>query len=128
MELLGSWDNFAKPWEMKRDSRRGWGNWTGCHRFSDVIYDGDAAGFHEKCDGGLKMGGTYWYYVSISALSSGQPTHDPSIGLTEMKNITTRPSHLQPPALYFQASFLMFLRYPSKDDSLVEVDHLRYRL
>lgn len=64
VELLGSWDNFSEPWEMKRDSRRGWGHWAGCHKFRDIICDGDASGMHEKRDGGLKMGGTYWYYVS----------------------------------------------------------------
>jgi hypothetical protein len=68
VELLGSWDNFAEPWEMRRDSRRGYGCWTGCHRFSNIVYDGDSNGFHEKREGGLKMGGTYWYYVSFEIL------------------------------------------------------------
>jgi hypothetical protein len=44
----------------------------------------------------------------------------------EMKNIMTPPSHLQLPVPYFQVNILMFLRYRSKDDLLVEVDHLRY--
>ncbi|KAF2671387.1 hypothetical protein BT63DRAFT_412424 [Microthyrium microscopicum] len=75
VELWGSWDNFSEPWEMKRDSRRGWGNWTGCHKFRNIIYDGDSSGFHEKRDGGLKMGGTYWYYYRIDG---HEEYYDPS--------------------------------------------------
>lgn len=64
---------------MKRDSRRGHGNWTGCHTFRDIICDGDVAGIHEKRDGGLKMGGTYWYFVSdIGVLYSPQYPDCPS--------------------------------------------------
>lgn len=52
---------------MKRDRRRGNGIWTGCHKFRNIICDGDSNGIHEKRDGALKMGGTYWYYVSSRA-------------------------------------------------------------
>ena len=61
---MGSWDNFSRPWEMVRDNRRGRGHWTGCHAFRNIVCDGDATGIHERRDGALKMGGTYWYYVS----------------------------------------------------------------
>lgn len=54
---------------MKRDSRRGHGYWTGCHTFRDIICDGDLADIHERRDGGLKQGGTYWYFVRLRFLN-----------------------------------------------------------
>ena len=65
VELLGSWDNFSKPYQMRRDARRGASCWSGCYRFEDIICDGDIVQHDEKRSGGLKMGGTYWYYVSV---------------------------------------------------------------
>lgn len=65
VELLGSWDNFSTPYGMERDRRRGRGVWTGCHTFHDIICDGDERGIHEKRAGGLKMGGTYWYFYRV---------------------------------------------------------------
>jgi hypothetical protein len=53
---------------MTKDSRRGHGIWSGCHTFRDIICDGDSD-IHEARNGGLKMGGTYWYFVSLSTLS-----------------------------------------------------------
>jgi len=51
---------------MERDSRKGFGHWTGCHTFKDIICDGDVdASSVSKRDGGLKQGGTYWYYVCL---------------------------------------------------------------
>ena len=47
---------------MELDRRRGGGYWTGCHQFHDIICDG--ADIHEPRVGGLRMGGTYWYFVS----------------------------------------------------------------
>ena len=61
--LKGSWDNFTASYPMKRDGRVGPEHWTGCHSFKNIICDGDLAGNAQKRDGGLKMGGTYWYYV-----------------------------------------------------------------
>lgn len=63
VELLGSWDNFSKPYVMSRDSRRGTRVWSGCYTFENIICDGDLQVVGEKRSGGLKMGGTYWYYV-----------------------------------------------------------------
>jgi hypothetical protein len=101
VELYGSWDNFSEPWQMKRDSRRGWGNWTGCHRFSNVVYDGDSAGFHEKRDGGLKMGGTYWYYVSLKKISNrASSSLENSIASIGMRSTTT-PHSLAPALVHF---------------------------
>lgn len=62
VELLGSWDNFSGSYAMTKDSRRGHGIWSGCHTFKDIICDGDSD-IHEARNGGLKMGGTYWYFV-----------------------------------------------------------------
>ena len=46
---------------MERDSRRGKGQWKGCHTFRDIICDDDSS---KTRHGGLKMGHTYYYYVS----------------------------------------------------------------
>src|SRR5580704_94499 len=93
---MGSWDNFAEPWEMVRDNRRGRGHWTGCHTFRNIVCDGDATGIHERRDGALKMGGTYWYYVSSPALGraiyralSALLTPFGSIASTTTMNTTT---------------------------------------
>lgn len=62
--LIGSWDNFSKSYPMRKDGRVGPEHWTGCHSFENIICDGNAATSSQKRNGGLKMGGTYWYYVS----------------------------------------------------------------
>ena len=64
VELLGSWDNFSKPYQLKRDTRRSSHLWSGCYIFNNIICDGDLTNLCEKRDGALLMGGTYWYYVS----------------------------------------------------------------
>lgn len=48
---------------MQKDSRTGRGHWRGCHSFQNIICDGDSLNATESRDGGLKMGGKYWYYV-----------------------------------------------------------------
>ena len=40
IELLGSWDNFTRPYQMHHDRRRGTGAWTGCFRFDNIVFDG----------------------------------------------------------------------------------------
>ncbi|OCK92136.1 uncharacterized protein K441DRAFT_697937 [Cenococcum geophilum 1.58] len=72
VELLGSWDNFAKSYPMKRDLRKGSCFWSGCYSFKDIICDGDLNNLGQKRSGGLKMGGTYWYYYRID----GNEYHD----------------------------------------------------
>ena len=52
---------------MQRDARRGKEHWTGCHSFENIICDGKVGAAGTARDGGLKMGGTYWYYVSSSS-------------------------------------------------------------
>ncbi|EGP90584.1 uncharacterized protein MYCGRDRAFT_108013 [Zymoseptoria tritici IPO323] len=67
VELLGSWDNFDRPYQMHHDRRRGTGFWSGCFRFQDIIFDGD--GFRpmkQPRSGGLKQGGTYWYFYRLN--------------------------------------------------------------
>ena len=66
VEILGSWDNFSKPYQLKRDRRTGPGQWRGCHTFENITCDGDTLlNASTSRDGGLKMGGTYWYYVRL---------------------------------------------------------------
>ena len=74
VDLLGSWDNFVKPYPMQRDSRKDYSEWTGCYTFDDIICDGDVTDSSVKRNGGLKMGGTYWYYVSVRTHSLHRPS------------------------------------------------------
>lgn len=62
VEILGSWDNFSRPYPMERDRSIGRGHWRGCHSFTDITCDGDTSVNGGRRDGGLLMGGTYWYY------------------------------------------------------------------
>ncbi|KAK2813737.1 hypothetical protein FQN50_000135 [Emmonsiellopsis sp. PD_5] len=63
--LLGSWDNFTKPYAMEKDNRMGRGHWKGCHTFTNIICDGETNSPPPGRSGGLKMGGTYWYYYQL---------------------------------------------------------------
>ncbi|KAJ5883370.1 uncharacterized protein N7473_010256 [Penicillium subrubescens] len=65
VKLLGSWDNFTKPYPMERDRRVGPGQWRGCHTFTDIIGDGPPGDRSQWRTGGLKMGATYWYYYLL---------------------------------------------------------------
>ncbi|KAJ5204852.1 uncharacterized protein N7498_005731 [Penicillium cinerascens] len=64
VKLLGSWDNFSKPYAMERDKRAGSGHWKGCHTFTDIMGDGPGDNPQWRT-GGLKMGATYWYYYLL---------------------------------------------------------------
>ncbi|KAF2492323.1 hypothetical protein BU16DRAFT_564779 [Lophium mytilinum] len=75
IELLGSWDNFNKPYAMKLDLRKGKNFWSGCYCFEDIICDGDLSSPSLRRNGALKMGGTYWYYYRIDGHDE---CHDPS--------------------------------------------------
>ena len=67
VQLFGSWDNFTVSYPLERDLRRGQGEWKGCYTFKDIIgSDQDMAKIR---NGGLKMGATYYYYVSTPDLS-----------------------------------------------------------
>lgn len=63
VHLFGSWDNFSCH-TMERDDRRGRGQWRGCHTYKNIVCDGDQANNSTR-NGGLKMGQTYYYYVSL---------------------------------------------------------------
>ncbi|KAA6406595.1 MAG: hypothetical protein FRX48_09650 [Lasallia pustulata] len=65
VNLLGSWDNFSKAYPMQKDSRIGRGHWRGCHSFQNIICDGDSLSTTGSRDGGLMMGGKYWYYYRL---------------------------------------------------------------
>ncbi|EXJ92660.1 hypothetical protein A1O3_01212 [Capronia epimyces CBS 606.96] len=64
--LYGSWDNFSAPYPMQRDPRTGPEHWSGCHSFSNIICDGDLQPSGVPREGGLRMGGTYWYYYQLN--------------------------------------------------------------
>ncbi|KAF1952192.1 hypothetical protein CC80DRAFT_552623 [Byssothecium circinans] len=74
VELLGSWDNFAKSYKLQRDRRRGHGIWSGCYTFDGIICDGDLKNLGRRRSGALKMGGTYWYYYKVD----DEEHHNPS--------------------------------------------------
>lgn len=65
VELLGSWDNFQQPYVMHHDRRRGRGFWSGCFEFQRIVFDGDRADWSKPRCGGLKQGGTYWYFYRL---------------------------------------------------------------
>lgn len=65
VELLGSWDNFQRPYAMYHDRRRGTGYYTGCFQFQDIVFDGSEVHWTKPRTGGLKQGGTYWYYFRL---------------------------------------------------------------
>ncbi|KAK5164481.1 uncharacterized protein LTR77_009687 [Saxophila tyrrhenica] len=66
VELLGSWDNFQQAHQMHHDRRRGRGFWTGCWAFDNIIFDGDSLDWSKPRSGGLKQGGTYWYFYRLN--------------------------------------------------------------
>ncbi|OJD21217.1 hypothetical protein ACJ73_07444 [Blastomyces percursus] len=65
VKLFGSWDNFTRAYPMEKDSRIGRGHWKGCHTFINIICDGETTSSAPGRDGGLRMGGTYWYYYQL---------------------------------------------------------------
>ncbi|EME86294.1 uncharacterized protein MYCFIDRAFT_214189 [Pseudocercospora fijiensis CIRAD86] len=66
VELLGSWDNFERPYRMHHDRLRGSGFWSGCFKFDNIICDGHQVNGAKPRSGGLKQGGTYWYYYRLN--------------------------------------------------------------
>lgn len=65
LQLYGSWDNFRIPYSMNKDLQIGSEYWHGCFNFSNIICDGRPGDMMRSRSGGLKMGGTYWYYYKI---------------------------------------------------------------
>ncbi|KAF2120253.1 hypothetical protein BDV96DRAFT_321974 [Lophiotrema nucula] len=75
VDLLGSWDNFSKPYPLKLDKRRSLRTWSGCYTFDNIICDGDLINLGDKRSGALMMGGTYWYYYKVN---NDEEHHNPS--------------------------------------------------
>lgn len=66
VELFGSWDNFQRSYPMLHDRRRGKGFWSGCFTFDNIVFDGDSLNWSKPRHGGLKQGGTYWYFYRLN--------------------------------------------------------------
>jgi hypothetical protein len=84
VSLWGSWDNFALPYAMLRDSRIGPEHWTGCHNFSNIICDGHLNAGNQPRQGGLRLGGTYWYYYKLDDDLEFHNSAEPSTTLCPM--------------------------------------------
>lgn len=54
---------------MRKDLQAGSEYWSGCFNFSNIICDGRPSDVQRARDGGLKMGGTYWYHYRINDLT-----------------------------------------------------------
>ncbi|KAK5945637.1 hypothetical protein PMZ80_002842 [Knufia obscura] len=63
--LYGSWDNFTIGYPMHKDLQSGSEYWSGCFNFTNIICDGRPSEAIRSRDGGLKMGGTYWYHYKV---------------------------------------------------------------
>ncbi|PHH69311.1 hypothetical protein CDD80_6834 [Ophiocordyceps camponoti-rufipedis] len=83
VNLIGSWDGFSAWYAMKPDVRRGRGQWRGCYSFKDIICDDESA--VARRHGGLKMGATYYYYVSfLSVILASYAVADSVFGQYEV--------------------------------------------
>ncbi|RMX72560.1 hypothetical protein D0869_14491 [Hortaea werneckii] len=111
VELLGSWDNFQQPYQMHHDRRRGRGFWSGCFKFENIIFDGNAAHWSKPRSGGLKQGGMYWYFFR---LDYDMETYDASRECTascpllpgQMMNVLEVPTEIaEPPSRCRSAGF-----------------------
>jgi hypothetical protein len=74
VHIFGSWDNFSTHHTMERDSRRGLGHWRGIHSFRNSVCENDGKAAASK-NSGLKMGGTYYYYVSAQTMTTMSKNH-----------------------------------------------------
>ena len=110
VELLGSWDNFRQPYLMHHDRRRGTGSWSGCFKFSNIIFDGDQPYWTKPRTGGLKQGGTYWFFYRLNdeaeAYDDNQPfTSDCPLLPGQTVNVIEVPTELlEPPSRCRSAS------------------------
>ncbi|WPH03319.1 Hypothetical protein R9X50_00619600 [Acrodontium crateriforme] len=103
VELLGSWDNFSQPYLMNHDPRRGNGFYSGCFKFDKIIYDGDSAYWTKARSGGLKQGGTYWFYYRLDMTAEAYDdkqahTNDCPLLPGQTVNFIDIPKELEPPA------------------------------
>ncbi|MCJ1265781.1 hypothetical protein MMC22_005661 [Lobaria immixta] len=82
VELVGSWDRFTNSYPLKRDKRTGPGHWRGCHTFTNITCDGDSLDVSSTSrDGGLKMGGKYWYFYRLDGDVEHHNPAEPSTNL-----------------------------------------------
>ncbi|KXT06722.1 hypothetical protein AC578_8602 [Pseudocercospora eumusae] len=104
VELLGSWDAFAIPYRMNHDRLRGFGFWSGCFKFDNIIFDGDQVNWAKPRNGGLKQGGTYWYYYrldyDVDAYDDRQDrtTHCPLLPGQEVNVMEVPTEVMEPPS------------------------------
>lgn len=110
VDVLGSWDNFQESYPLRRDRQAGPGHWRGCHSFKKITCDGHDLDVSGGREGALKMGGTYWYFVSFYRSLSAQLLADKcfSTDLTASLSNMTHASLLLQPVHFFQASRSMF--------------------
>ncbi|KAL9598542.1 MAG: hypothetical protein Q9219_004444 [cf. Caloplaca sp. 3 TL-2023] len=79
VDLIGSWDNFQQAYPLQRDRRAGPGHWRGCHSFKNITCDGHSLDPSISRDGGLRMGGTYWYFYRLDGEVEQHDRAEPSI-------------------------------------------------
>lgn len=95
---------------MHNDRRRGAGFWSGCFKFHNIIFDGDKSQWTKPRTGGLKQGGTYWYFYR---LDYDAETYDDSKEFTsgcpllpgQMVNVIEVPMEVVKPCRSRSASF-----------------------
>ncbi|KAL8987845.1 MAG: hypothetical protein Q9177_002999 [Variospora cf. flavescens] len=78
VDLLGSWDNFQEAYPLQKDRQAGPGHWRGCHTFKNIICDGQHLNPSASRNGGLKMGGTYWYFYRLDGDFEQHDSGEPS--------------------------------------------------
>ena len=74
VQLLGSWDNFSKPYTLERDPKVGKTAWRTCPSFTNITCDGERIETEPR-DGGLQMGSVYWYFYLVN---NDEEIHDPA--------------------------------------------------
>ncbi|KAL6720544.1 hypothetical protein ACLMJK_002468 [Lecanora helva] len=74
VELKGSWDNFCQSYKLDKDNHTG--HWRGCHAFENIICDGVTLDASSSRNGGLRMGGTYWYYYVLHTIDGDLEYHN----------------------------------------------------
>ncbi|KAL8646063.1 MAG: hypothetical protein Q9210_006347 [Variospora velana] len=78
VDLLGSWDNFQEAYPLQKDRQAGPGHWRGCHAFKNIVCDGHHLNPSATRNGGLKMGGTYWYFYRLDGDFEQHDSEKPS--------------------------------------------------
>ncbi|KAI4129592.1 MAG: hypothetical protein LQ338_002166 [Usnochroma carphineum] len=100
VDLLGSWDNFQEAYPLQKDRQAGPGQWRGCHSFKNIVCDGRYVDTLGSRNGGLKMGGTYWYFYRLDGDLEQHDLSEPSTTACpllpgQQVNVLDVPSQLQ---------------------------------